>query len=317
MGRRSKPATPLMRARLVTLAVASCFAGSVSAGGVGMNAVYGTVSSTTVGNTQTIFTSPNAIVQFQSFSVWANEIVRSQQQSASSQALYRVMGSDSSSILGTWWSNGRIFLINPNGVFIGSGAVIDMAGFVASSLSLSDADFLAGKFKFNEQIGAGKVVNQGTIQTSAGGHVYLIAPSVENQGVITSPRGEIILAAGKTVELVDTSNPFLRVELTAPSNQAINVGKIVADAGSVGIYATAIRQSGTVSANSATVGENGRIIFKATQDVVLDAGSRTEANGPRGGQIIVQAEGGTLLASGALEAKGRSDKGGTVQLLGE
>jgi hypothetical protein len=41
------------------------------------------------------------------------------------------------------------------------------------------------------------------------------------------------------------------------------------------------------------------------------------ANGPRGGAITVQAEGGTLLADGRVEAKGSQTAGGEVKLLGE
>jgi len=101
-------------------------------------------------------------------------------------------------------SNGRVYLINPNGITIGAGARIDTAGFVASSLKLSDSDALAGKFKLQDSGSSGKVVNNGTIATTSGGFVYLIAPDVENNGVINSPKGEIILAAGKSVELVDS-----------------------------------------------------------------------------------------------------------------
>src|SRR5208282_3144301 len=112
---------------------------------------------------------------------------------------------------------------------------------------------------------------------------YLIAPSIENSGIITSPNGQVLLAAGHSVQLVDSSNPDIAVVVSADGDSALNLGQIIAQSGKVGIYGGLITQSGTVSADSATVGENGQIIFKATNNVTLDAGSTTSANGPSGG----------------------------------
>ena len=305
------------RTKLAALAVAFCFAGAAQANPVGPTVMYGTASFNAVGNALNITNSPNAILNWRGFSIGANEITRFLQTGATSSVLNRVTGAESSSILGQLLSNGRVLLINPNGVFIGGGAVVDVAGFAASSLRLSDADFLAGKFKFTDQVGAARVVNQGIIRTPEGGQVYLIAPSVENSGLITSPAGEVVLAAGKSVELIQQGSPYLRVELTAPDNAAVNVGQVIARGGNIGIYGATIKNGGTVSASTAAVGENGKILLRAKQDVTLDAGSRVEANGPSGGSVTVQAEQGTLLASGAVEAKGADGKGGTVQLLGD
>ncbi|MBI4293123.1 MAG: filamentous hemagglutinin N-terminal domain-containing protein, partial [Betaproteobacteria bacterium] len=309
--------TPLRQRRLIAVAVASALAGAVQANPTIPTVTHGSATFQSAGKTLSITNSPNAIIRWQGFSIGADEVTRFIQQSAASSVLNRVTGAESSAILGQLLSNGRVYLINPNGIFIGGGAVIDVAGFLASSLSHSDSDFLAGKFRFNEQVGAGRVVNQGTIKTQTGGMVYLIAPNVENNGVITSPTGEVILAAGKTVELVQAGSPYVSVELTAPENEAINVGRIVADAGRVGIYGTTIRNGGELSANSASVDAQGRVVLRAKKDVTLEAGSTISASGPNGGEVTVQAEGGTLLASGAVEAKGSVEKGGTVRLLGE
>ena len=161
-------------------------------------------------------------------------------------------------------SNGRVFLINPNGVFIGGGAVVDVAGLTVSTLGMSDGDFLAGRFKFtDQQVGAARIVNQGTIRTPQGGVVYLIAPNIENHGVITSPNGEVILAAGKSVEIVNPASPDVRVQLTAPEGEVVNVSKIIAEGGRIGLFGAVVRQKGLVSANSATVNAQGRIVLQA------------------------------------------------------
>ena len=64
------------------------------------------------------------------------------------------------------WGQGE-FTYRTHGITIGPGGVIDVNGFLASTLNISDADFIAGRHRFAETPGAGKVVNQGTISTPA------------------------------------------------------------------------------------------------------------------------------------------------------
>ncbi len=292
------------RRTLAALAVASCFSASMAlANPNGMTVVNGTAVPLQAGNLLQITNSPNAIVNWQSFSIAAGEITRFVQQSAASAVLNRVTVGNPSQILGALQSNGRVFLINPSGILFGAGAQIDVAGLVASSLSLSDADFLSGRLRFTGTPGAGSVINQGAITTPSGGNVYLIGPAVANSGIITSPKGEVVLAAGNTVELVDPATPNLRVEIAAPGNEAVNLGRITAEAGRIGIYAGLINQRGTINADSVVVGENGSIVLRATKNTTLDAGSVTTASGPAGGEVTIQS-GDTTMVLGTVEAKG-------------
>jgi len=301
-----RAATSLLRRKALAVALVSCVAGYAQANPTNPTVISGAATFAASGKNLNVTNTPGAIINWQGFSVKADELTRFIQQNAQSAVLNRVTGQEQSAILGQLLSNGRVYLINPNGITIGAGARVDTAGFVASSLNLSDGDALAGKFKLHDTGSSGKVVNSGTITTATGGFVYLVAPNVENNGIITSPKGEIILAAGKSVELVDSQKPELRVQLTAPENTAINVGKLIAEAGSIGIFAGAIKQSGLISANSAVVGENGKIILKAKKNITLDAGSKTEASGPQGGSITIQSESGTTLVAGTVEAKATS-----------
>jgi filamentous hemagglutinin family protein len=267
----------------------------------GQQVVNGQAAFNTQGGNLTITNSPNAIINWQGFSINANEVVRFIQQSSASTVLNRVIGQDPSRILGLLQSNGRVFLINPNGILFGQGARIDVNGLVASTLNISNQDFLAGRYNFTAGAVAGSIQNQGTITTPEGGKVYLIAPDIENSGLINSPKGEVLLAAGHSVQLVDSLDPNIAVVVSAPENKAVNLGQILAQSGKVGIYGGLISQKGLVNADSAVVGENGRIFFKASKDVTLDAGSVTSA---RGGTIKVlgDMENGTVRVSGALDA---------------
>ncbi len=288
-------------------------AGYVFALPAGQQVVNGQASFATQGNNLTITNSPNAIINWQGFSINNNEAVRFIQQYSSSAVLNRVIGQDPSRILGLLQSNGRVFLINPNGILFGPGARIDVNGLVASTLAISNQDFLAGKYNFNAGALAGPIKNQGTIATPSGGNVYLIAPDIENSGLINSPQGDVILAAGHSVQLVDSLNPDIAVVVSAPADRAVNLGQIVAQSGKVGIYGGLIAQRGIVSADSA-VSEGGRIFLKATKAIELADTSVISANGVKGGRIIVKTEedgkiSGELTAQGTISAQGNGTKG--------
>jgi filamentous hemagglutinin family protein len=316
-GKRFRP----LQRNAAAVAVAACFGAGVvnlaHANPTNPLVVNGAAKFTTTGNLLSITNTPNAIINWSSFSIGANEITRFVQQSASSAVLNRVVGQNPSSILGALQSNGRVFLINPNGIVFGAGSQINVGGLVASTLNLSNEDFLAGRMRFTQGLGNG-VINSGNITTSSGGNVYLIGNAVTNNGIITSPKGEVILAAGNSVELVNPGTPDLRVQIVAPDNQALNLGQIAADSGRIGIYAGLINQSGTINANSVVVGENGQITLKATRNTTLEAGSITTANGPSGGKIEIQS-GDTTLVAGTVEAKGLLplSKSTSSPLLGE
>jgi filamentous hemagglutinin family protein len=278
--------------------------GSAYANPIDPTVISGQASFQQQGATLTVTNSPNAIINWQAFSIGASETTRFVQQSSASSVLNRVTGVDPSIILGSLQSNGQVLLLNPNGMLFGQGARIDVAGLVASTLNLSNEDYLNGNLNFTGGALAGSIKNEGAITTPGGGSVLLIAPDITNSGLITAPDGNVILAAGHSVRLGDTTAPNVLVEISAPDTNAVNLGQIVVGSGKAGIYAGIVQQKGIVSADTVSTNAAGKIVFKATKDVTLDAGSRTTANGASGGQILVQAETGTNLINGVVEAKG-------------
>ena len=170
----------------------------------GASTVQGQASIVTQGNRMTVTTSSNAALNWQSFSIGAGQSVRFDQPNASSQVLNRVLGNDPSRIFGQLSSNGRVWLLNPNGVLFGPTARVDVAGLVASTLNLSNSDFLANRMNFgSDGVAGGAVVNQGRITAAPGGQVFLVGSAVDNQGVINAPNGDVVLAAGKSVRKAD------------------------------------------------------------------------------------------------------------------
>jgi filamentous hemagglutinin family protein len=300
----------------VPLLVAACF-GAADAAPTLPQVAAGQAAFAQQGNVFSITNTPGTIINWQGFSVNPGEVTRFIQQSADSAVLNRILGQDPSRILGALQSNGKVFLINPNGIVFGRDARVDVNGLVASTLNLSNADFLAGKKRFEAGTVAGAIRNDGAISTGSGGQVFLVAPKVENNGVITSPKGEVMLAAGHSVQLVDSRDPDLHVVVAAPADQSVNLGQLIAQGGKIGIYGALVNQRGLANANSATVGENGKIVLKASRDTLLEQGSVTSATGAgTGGEIHLLGERVGLNGNAQVDASGALG-GGTVLAGGD
>jgi filamentous hemagglutinin family protein len=272
--------------------------------------IHGQADIQQVGKMLTIKNTPNAIIEWQKFNIAKDEATRFQQESAKSIVLNRVSGIDPSQILGQLSSNGRVFLINKNGLLVGKDARIDTAGFVASTLDIKNDDFLNGRYRFDGS--GGKIAVEGMIR-SQDGDVFLISPDISNSGLIEASNGHVVLAAGQSVEIVSLSLEGLRFTLQAPSDSVINLGQIKGDA--VGLFAGTLKHSGEIRAVRAEqVG--GKVLLRASDKIETTTSSHITANGAVGGQVTLDAgPSGTLLASGQISATGL--KGGDVQLLGK
>src|SRR6185369_5983557 len=137
------------------------------------------------------------------FNIGVNESVRFNQPNSSSVALNRVTGGlGPSEILGTLTANGRVFVINRDGVLFGPGAVINTSGFLATTSDIRNSDFMAGRMNFNiPGRPDASIVNQGRITATSGGFAALVAPGVRNSGTITATLGTVALASGNSFTL--------------------------------------------------------------------------------------------------------------------
>ena len=181
------------------------FSPCIRANPVGEQVVAGTASFDRGGSTLTITTSDQVIINWQDFSIGSGELTKFIQPSATSIALNRVISGNPSSIYGTLQANGQIFLINPNGILVGGGAVIDTGGFIASTLDVSNTQILSGGDLHFVGNSTAKVENQGKIN-AIGGDIYLIARHVENSGELNAPDGTVGLAAGQDILLAQAGD---------------------------------------------------------------------------------------------------------------
>lgn len=258
-------------------------------------------------------TSSQALVNFSTFNVGSAALVDIRQPGAAAALLARVTGSDPSQIHGQIKANGSLWLINPAGIMVGQGARIDVGGFIASTLNVSDTDFLAGRLTFTSAGNAGVVSNAGAINAASGGRIYLVGQKVENTGTLHAPNGEVLLAAGQNVQLVDTGHPGVSITLSSVNGDVKNMGRIVAEAGRIGLAAGLVTNAGDISASSA-VSEGGRVFLRAT-DLETTSTSDIHANGTSGGKVVLLADKAANI-DGRVSATGSAGPGGFVDTSG-
>ncbi|WP_426701625.1 YDG domain-containing protein [Rhodanobacter sp. Col0626] len=232
--------------------------------------------------------SQNLAINWQSFDIGRDASVTFVQPNSSAIALNRVLGTNGTQILGQLKANGQVWVLNPNGVLFGSGAQVSVGGLVASTLGLSDADFLAGKHHFTGN--GGTVTNEGHISA---GYVALLGEQVKNGGVIAARLGTAALAAGNQVTLDFAGDQLLSVQVDEGALRALadNKGLIQADGGTVLMTArakdalldTAVNNTGVIQAR--TVGhQDGRILLLGDMDSgTVDVAGTLDASAPDGG----------------------------------
>lgn len=282
----------------------------------GASVVHGQASIVTQPGRLTVTTgSQNTILNWQNFSIGATSSVRFDQPNPSSQVLNRVLGNDPSQIFGQLSSNGRVWLLNPNGVLFGANARVDVAGLVASTLNLSDADWQARRYNLlaRETPGSAAVVNQGELRSAFGGHVMLIggAGGVRNEGLIEAPGGHILLAAGHSVDLGDSALPDIAVRVTAPQGQVLNLGRLGAAGGQIDLQAAMINQSGIVRADALAVGPAGQIVLRASDTTLVSGDIGATSGHGTGGRITLLGPQVGLLDGASVDVSGQLG-GGSV-----
>ncbi|WP_435550429.1 filamentous haemagglutinin family protein [Desulfobacterium sp. N47] len=247
-----------------------------------------------------------AIIDWQSFNIGKEAWTHFNQQGNTDWvALNRIYDQNPSQIFGKLTADGKVYLINQNGILFGVNSQVNVHSLIASSLNANDDDFLNGALKFkaedfraklgptreldtvydSETNTPGMVSNQGYIETDPLGEVFLIAPVVKNSGTIISPVGQVGLAAGTEVDIYrDTGRSPFFVKIKAGAGEAGNLeageagnleeGWILTDAGLAGMYGRVVNQNGLIRSITA-VKKKGEIELCASDKVSTGANSIT------------------------------------------
>ncbi|MCM8773917.1 MAG: filamentous hemagglutinin N-terminal domain-containing protein [Candidatus Omnitrophica bacterium] len=222
------------------------------------------------------------IANYHSFSIGVREGVYFRQPDSSSVALNRVVGSEPSNIMGRLSANGKVFLVNPNGIVFGKDSRVDVGGLVASTLDISDEDFLSGRYRFS---GRGSyIINEGDIKSSPGGYVVFISKVIDNGGYIEAKLGSVGLGCGEKVVLDLDDGGWISVVV----EEALGEGLLDGSGNKVD---TVINNRGKINA------DGGRVILTA--------------------KVLNKVFDYAINNSGIIEAKNLVEHNGEVQLVGE
>jgi filamentous hemagglutinin family protein len=145
--------------------------------------------------------SNRAILHYESFNIAEGESVEFIQPKKSSTVLNRVTTDNPSALMGQLSGNGRVFLVNQHGVFIGPNAIVETGSFIASTMEILNQDFLNDRFHFFIKPGSenAHIVNEGTIITDPEGLLALLSPNITNKGTLLAEQGKALLFAGDTL----------------------------------------------------------------------------------------------------------------------
>ncbi|MCH6580897.1 MAG: filamentous hemagglutinin N-terminal domain-containing protein, partial [Nitrospinae bacterium] len=255
------------------------------------------------------------ITNWQDFSIGSGESVTFNQPNTSAVALNRVIGTDPSLILGNLSADGQVFLTNPSGVLFGKDAMVDVHGLLATTLNISNEDFLNGNYQFNQDPdrSLAAVINNGTLNATR--YIGLAAPAVENNGsIIVADLGSVALASGTAMTLDFTGDGLISFAVTG------EVTGVVIDADG-NVLEDRINNSGLIRANGGqvllTAKDAGDVIRNVVNHSgIIEARSVQEVDG----KIILAGGGsGVVHVSGVLDATGdnEGETGGTLQVTGE
>ena len=264
----------------------------------GAVAVHGSVSTNYSQPGKLVVTTSNgagtqhSATNWNSFSIGAGATTQINQPSAASMSVNRVVTNTPSQLFGTLQSNGKVVLVNQSGIAVGAGALVDTAGFTASTVGMTTADAIAGRLRFaggDFSTNAGALTVAGNI-VSRGGDVVLIAPNIDiaKTALVEAQNGSVSLAAGQSVEITGRGLEGITLQVQAPADRALNLGSLKGDA--VGIFAGTLKHSGLINAVQAD-GSGGKVVLRAKGNADVEGNAqvlaRGDAAGAKGGSVDV------------------------------
>ncbi|MBT9583977.1 filamentous hemagglutinin N-terminal domain-containing protein [bacterium] len=272
---------------------------------------------------QVLQSSPSGIINWGSFNIDANQLVQFLQPNSSAALLNRVIGQDPSHILGQLQANGRILLVNPNGMLFGPGSSINAGSFLASTLSIQDQDFMEGRYalRWDGQSPMRAIVNQGEIRVNEGGFLALISPLIDNQGLLLAERGQVVLGATRQATLTVDAQGLLQVAIpdgfSAHSGALPNAQTVLLTPGQMSDTLSQLIRPAASSDSAAIVETAQGIQLVGAEGLLLNQGAiRADATQGTAGSILLDSSQATVLApSGLVSASSAQGDGGQILAL--
>jgi len=191
-----------------------------------------------------------ALIDWHQFSLESDESALFHLPSQDSLLVNRVVGNRRSEIFGKIFSNGKIVLINPNGVLFGQASQIQMESLIASTLDLNVALFRDQGTLFFERGSDSAIEHYGSIAVE--NDLIFLAKNINQNGTINA-RSRVSLLS---FDQWDTTHAF---EQLAKNSKISVSGPIHTPGGSVALEAEQIDLFSLIDVSSETSG--GSIAF--------------------------------------------------------
>lgn len=244
-------------------------------------------------------------------------------------------------ILGSIQAQGQVYVINQNGIIFGGSSQVNVHTLVASSLPMNDnlvdrgllnqldVQYLFSAVSQNAgskgtpaytppslpatlarngdvTVQAGAQLSSPTTAEHVGGRIALVGPNVTNNGSISTPDGQSILAAGLQVGFAahSSSDPSLRgldVYVGGAgtyAGTATNSGRIDIPRGDAMITGKTVQQNGVITSTT-SVALNGRIDLIAAYDASSNTAYDTVLY-PNSPPYLYQSSGTVSVGGGAV-----------------
>ena len=265
------------------------------------------------GNTIINQSSDRLIIEWDSFDTSAGESVRFNQPGSASWALNRVISNSATNFDGSLFANGNVAIVNRHGIHFGPNAHVDVGGLIASTADITNRNFMDGRMIFDiPGVDDAMVTNAGTISVRDTGLAALVAPGVENTGLIRANLGTVILGAGETHTIDFNGDGLISFAITSPTKKKPRRRD--------GSTAEAlVSNKGTLQADGGSVIVTARQASKILDNTINMAGiARANSVGTRNGKIVLfgGGTGSKVKVSGRVKARGRTkrSRGGTVHV---
>ncbi|MES2200361.1 MAG: filamentous hemagglutinin N-terminal domain-containing protein [Chlamydiota bacterium] len=261
--------------------------------------------------TMVIKTSEKTIINYKNFNIDHGEKVEFLQPNSSSCVLNRVLGSDGSKILGKIESNGTVFLVNQNGIYFSKDARVNVGSLVASTLNITDENFLQNRFSFSlqDKNRLTEIYNEGFLSASQEGAIVLMAPLIKNAGTIQAHAGHVVLASAEHVTLRFYDDKLLSFAVEGELKDALleHLGNIQAKKVSMQLPIAKIAIKEIVNHDGI---EQGVVFIKENGKILLAAESSIQTQN-------LSLEGGHLQVQGNIDASSTYAKGGSIRITGQ
>ena len=288
-----------------------------------------TVNDTGLGSTTIDQSTMRAVGEATELHIGTMGDVKINQTSGDSLFVGRVIGnhSDPTQILGKLSADGRVMIIDRNGVLFGQNSQVDVAGIAVTTGDVSNADIMDGDENFTfSNFGDGEIVLEGTMNIKDAGLAAFVAPNVRNSGVINAKMGKVVFASGETVTIDLYGDGLLEVAIDGELGDALleNKGTINAEGGSVimtaqsakNVVDNVINNEGIIKVTSVEQ-KGGKIILSGGNNGKVSNTGTLDASGKQGGSVEVTGQAIELGADSEIKANATDGEAGDIEVIAD